>query len=403
MESRYAVVHYAEIGLKGHNRGFFERMLARRIEERLQDIGPAFVERLLGRFLVRLPRPVPEAIWVERLRTVFGIAYFAPAIPAPKDLTTLTEIVLRHLPSEPVPSFCIRASRADKSFPLTSQEIERHIGAAVQRQTGWRVDLSEPAWVAYIEIATNTALVYFARHRGPGGLPVGVSGRVGLLLSGGIDSPVAGYFMLKRGCEVIPIHFHSGPFGDWAASEARAMAIVRQMRPYGMPPWLYVVPIGEPQRAIVLAAPAPYRLILYRRLMVRVAEALTRQEGGLALVTGDSLGQVASQTLESLTAIEDAATMPILRPLIGLDKVEIIDRARAIGTYELSILPGEDCCQFLMPPRVITRPSVETVREIESRVRMEELVQQALAQAMRVPVSDSTPIPVMHPERPSSA
>ncbi|WP_376793043.1 tRNA sulfurtransferase, partial [Thermoflexus sp.] len=308
MESRYAVVHYAEIGLKGHNRGFFERALARRIEERLQDLGPAFVERLPGRFLVRLPRPIPEAMWVERLRTVFGIAYFAPAIPAAKDLNTLTEIVLRHLPSESVPSFCIRASRADKSFPFTSQEIERHIGAAVQRQTGWRVNLSEPAWVAYIEIATNTALVYFSRHRGPGGLPVGVSGRVGLLLSGGIDSPVAGYFMLKRGCEVIPIHFHSGPFGDWAASEAKAMAIVRQMRPYGMPSWLYVVPIGEPQRAIVLAAPTPYRLILYRRLMVRVAEALTRQEGGLALVTGDSLGQVASQTLESLAAIEDAAT-----------------------------------------------------------------------------------------------
>ncbi len=393
MESRYAVVHYAEIGLKGHNRGFFERTLARRIEERLQDIGPAFVERLPGRFLIRLPRPVPEAAWVERLRTVFGIAYFAPAIPAAKDLNVLTEIVLRHLPSNPVPSFCIRVSRADKSFPFTSQEIERHIGAAVQRQTGWRVNLSEPAWVAYIEIASNTALVYFARHRGPGGLPVGVSGRVGLLLSGGIDSPVAGYFMLKRGCEVIPIHFHSGPFGDWAASEAKAMAIVRHMRAYGMSPWLYVVPIGEPQRAIVLAAPAPYRLILYRRLMVRVAEALTRQEGGLALVTGDSLGQVASQTLESLTAIEDAAAMPILRPLIGLDKVEITDWARAIGTYALSIMPGEDCCQFLMPPKVITRPDVATVREIEARVRMEELVQQALAQAMRVSASEPTPIP----------
>ena len=392
MESRYAVVHYAEIGLKGHNRGFFERTLARRIQERLQDVGPASVERLPGRLLVRLPRPIPETAWVERLRTVFGIAYFAPTIPAPKDLATLTEIVLRHLPSEPVPSFRIRASRADKSFPFTSQEIERHIGAAVQRQTGWRVNLSEPAWEAYIEIAYNTALVSFARHRGPGGLPVGVSGRVGLLLSGGIDSPVAGYFMLKRGCEVIPIHFHSGPFGDWAASEAKATAIVRRLRPYGMAPWLHIVPIGEPQRAIVLAAPAPYRLILYRRLMVRVAEELTRREGGLALVTGDSLGQVASQTLESLAAIEDAATMPILRPLIGMDKVEIIERARAIGTYDLSIMPGEECCQFLMPPKVVTRPSVEAVREIEARVEIEALGRQALDQAMRVPVGEAASV-----------
>jgi thiamine biosynthesis protein ThiI len=397
MESRYAVVHYAEIGLKGRNRGFFERTLARRIEERLRDVGPALVERLPGRFLIRLPRPIPEALWVERLRTVFGIAHFAPAIPAAKDLHVLTEIVLRHLPSEPVPSFRIRASRADKSFPSTSQEIERHIGAEVQRRTGWRVNLEKPAWVAYIEIATNTALVYFARHRGPGGLPVGVSGKVGLLLSGGIDSPVAGYLILKRGCEVIPIHFHSGPFGDWVASEAKAAALVRQLQPYGMNPWLYIVPIGELQRAIVLAAPAPYRLILYRRLMVRVAEALTRREGGLALVTGDSLGQVASQTLESLSVIEDAATMPILRPLIGMDKVEIIERARAIGTYELSIMPGEDCCQFLMPPWVITRPALETVREIEARVRMEELVAQALEQAMRVPASRAAPAPVPDP------
>ncbi|MCS7251242.1 MAG: tRNA uracil 4-sulfurtransferase ThiI [Anaerolineae bacterium] len=392
MESRYAVVHYAEIGLKGRNRGFFERALARRIEERLQDIGPALVARLPGRLLVQLPRPVPEALWVERLRTVFGIAYFAPAIPTSKDLHTLTEVILHHLPSEPIPSFRVRASRTDKSFPVTSQEIERHIGAAIQRQTGWRVNLSEPAWVVYIEIAPKTALVYFARHQGPGGLPVGVSGRVGLLLSGGIDSPVAAYFMLKRGCEVIPIHFHSGPFGDWAASEAKAMAIVRWMRPYGMPPWLYVVPIGELQRAIVLAAPASYRLILYRRLMVRIAEALTRRENGKALVTGDSLGQVASQTLESLSAIEDAATMPILRPLIGLDKVEIIDWARRIGTYGISILPGEDCCQFLMPPLVVTRPSLETTHKIERRLQIEELVQQALAQALRIPVSDQAPV-----------
>jgi thiamine biosynthesis protein ThiI len=394
MESRFAVVHCAEIGPKGCNRGLFERTLARRIRERLRDIGPASVERLPGRFLIRPPRPIPEALCTEHMRTVFGIADFAPAIPAAKDIHVLTQIVLRHLPPKPAPSFRIRASRADKSFPLLSRDVERYVSAEVQRRTGGWVNLEEPTRVADTEMATHAAPVYFARHQGPGGLPVGVSGKVGLLLSGGIDSPVAGHLMLKRGGEVIPIHFHSGPLADWAASEAKAMALVRPLQPYGMNLWPYILPIGECQRAIVLTAPTPYRRILHRRWMVWVTEALTRREGGLAPATGDSLLQVASQTPESLDIIKDATTVPIPRPLVGMDEVEIIKRAQAIGTYKLSIMPGEDFCQFRMLPRVIVRLALETVREIEARVRIEELVMQASEQAMQVPASCAIPAPV---------
>jgi len=384
MKSRYAVVHYAEVGLKGRNRSFFERTLIRNITNRLEPLGDVRVERMSGRLLVRMKEPLEEAAWEERLRTIFGIAYFAPVIPASKDFETIKDIVLRNLPSEPVSSFRVKASRADKRFPLTSLEIERELGEAIHAHTGWPVELKNPAFIIYVEIAYTTALIYFTRKSGPGGLPVGVSGKVGLLLSGGIDSPVAGWFALKRGCRVIPIHFHSEPFGDWMASQEKASDIVRTLNAWGMERYLYVVPIGKLQQEITLSAPVRYRVILYRRLMVRIAERLIREEGGSALITGDSLGQVASQTLEGITAINDAATMPILRPLIGMDKLEITEVAKTIGTYEISIRPGEDCCQFLMPSRVATRPRVEDIRKAEEGLDIEQMVKQGLANARRL-------------------
>jgi thiamine biosynthesis protein ThiI len=384
--SRQAVVHYAEIGLKGRNRAFFERTLMRNISQRMRPLGLKRVERLPGRLLIHLEDPLDELSWMESLRVVFGIAYFAPVHVVPQDMMAIQSAVLEHLPSAPVASFRVRTSRADKSFPLTSPEIERGLGAAVQQKTGWPVQLKGAELVIHVEVLYDRALVYFRRLPGPGGLPVGVSGRVGLLLSGGIDSPVAGYLMLKRGCRVMSIHFHSKPFGDWMGSEERAKEIVRCLHSYGMEPYLYIVPIGELQREITVTAPSLYRVILYRRLMVRIAETLIRQEGGQALVTGESMGQVASQTLESLVAIEQAITIPILRPLIGMDKLEIVQKAQAIGTYELSLLEAQDCCQFLMPRQVATRPSLEEVLEAEAHVAMDNLVQEGLALARRLSI-----------------
>lgn len=386
LKSRYAVIHYAEIGLKGRNRPFFERALAENAAQRLEPLGVAEVERLPGRLLARLDEPQDEAAWTEALSPVFGIAYFAPAFPTERVMEAVRATILEHLPSGAVDSFRVRASRADKSFPLTSPEIERDLGAAVQEQTGWPVQLEGAELEIGVEVVYEHVLVTFGRVPGPGGLPVGVSGRVGLLLSGGIDSPVAGYLALKRGCRVTPIHFHSRPFGNWRGAEKRVRKIVRALGPHGLEPYFHAVPIGRQQREISVRGPAPFRVLLYRRLMVRVGEFLIRLEDGKALVTGESIGQVASQTLEGLAATEDAATMPILRPLIGMDKQEIVNQARTIGTFELSQIPADDCCRFLMPRSVVTRPRLDDVLRAEASVDMDRLVEEALAEASRVEV-----------------
>jgi len=383
------VIHYAEIGLKGRNRSFFERQLQRNVSERLAGLDVAGVERLPGRLLARLGTEADVAVAVERLRTVPGIAYFAPAYSAPKDIEAIKEAVVAKLaPSvakgptgRSYRSFKTSTRRADKSFPLTSPQINAAVGGHVQAATGWAVDLKNPELVIHIELLFKETFFYFERMDGVGGLPVGVSGTVGLLLSGGIDSPVAGYYALKRGCNVVPIHFHSGPFGDWQGSEDKVRRLAAALRHYGLSPRYYVVPIGQLQQEMVVEAPAPPRVLLYRRLMVRLAERLIRRQGGMALVTGESLGQVASQTLESLASVQVVATMPVLRPLIGLDKGEIVAQAQAIGTYDISIESGDDCCQFLMPRQVVTRPTREEIEAAEAHLDVERMVADGLAAA----------------------
>jgi len=379
--THYIVIHYSEIGLKGRNRRFFERQLQRNVRERLAGLDVIGVDRLPGRLLARLGREADVTAAVERLRTVPGIAYFAPAYGAPKDVEAIKEAVVEKLAGRSCRSFKTATRRADKSFPLTSPEINAEVGGHVQAATGWAVNLKNPEMVIHVELLFKEAFFYFERIDGVGGLPVGVSGTVGLLLSGGIDSPVAGYYALKRGCNVVPIHFHSSPFGDWQGAEDKVRRLVAALRPYGASQRYYVVPIGEVQQEIVAQAPAPPRVLLYRRLMVRIAEELTRCQEGLALVTGESLGQVASQTLESLSTVQVVATMPLLRPLIGLDKQEIITRAQAIGTYDISIEAGDDCCQFLMPHRVVTRPTLDEIEAAEAHLDVERMVADGLAAA----------------------
>ena len=408
----YLVIHYSEIGLKGKNRGFFERHLQRNIQQRLTGPEVANIERLSGRLLVTLGAGADSAAAAERLRTVPGIAYIAQAYSTPKDMGALVAGVLRVLrqspslrglslrPSglacdlwpeqaqgreagqPPTPlSFRVETNRADKRFPLTSPQISAEVGDHVQAATGWRVDLTHPDLVIHVEMLFEEAYFYMDRVPGIGGLPVGASGTAGLLLSGGIDAPVAGYYALKRGCQVIPVHFHSGPFGNWMSSQDKVKRLVTALRPYGILGKYYVVPIGETQREMVVDAPASMRILLYRRLMVRIAEELLRREDGLALVTGESLGQVASQTLQSLRVVEAVAALPILRPLVGLDKVEIIALAKTIGTYEISIEAGDDCCQFLMPRQVITRPALADVEAAEAGLDMARLVGTGVAGA----------------------
>jgi thiamine biosynthesis protein ThiI len=380
----FIVIHYAEIGLKGRNRSFFENQLLQNVRRQLAGLPIAAVERRPGRLMVTLAEGAgaePSQAAIDRLRTVPGIAYLAPAYRAPKDVDALARAIIGALAGRSYRSFRVNTHRADKSFPMTSPEIDAELGHQVQDATGWAVDLHRPELIIHVELLFTEALFYLDRVAGLGGLPVGVSGTVGLLLSGGIDSPVAGFYALKRGCEVVPIHFHSGPFGNWLGSEDKVRRLVEALEPYGLPPHYYVVPIGESQQEIAVGAPAGLRILLYRRLMVRIAEALMSSRGGLALVTGESLGQVASQTLPSLRVVEAVAGLPLLRPLIGLDKAEIIVRAQALGTYEISIEAGDDCCQFLMPRQVVTRPSLEEVDDAEANLDVPRLVAAGLAAA----------------------
>lgn len=380
-EEGYLIVHYGEVGTKGQNRPRFIRTLAQNVARRLEGLDVHLDRKRSGRIVFRLG---PKADWptiAERLRTVFGVAYFARAWRVPLDMHALEQAVLEHLPRDNnARTFAVRARRAHKGFPMTSQEINRRLGAAIARATGWRVNLETPDVPVHVEVLFNEIFFYFHKEPGPGGLPVGVSGKVINLLSGGIDSPVAAWRMLKRGCEVINVHFHGRPLVT-QASEVKAIEITRLLTEWGASPRLYSVPIGPVQVEIMKTTPPAYRVVLYRRLMIRVAQEIARREGALALVTGESVGQVASQTLHNLFVINAVAEMPVLRPLIGMDKAEIIAQAEQIGTLALSNLPGEDCCTLFTPKHPVTAAKLEEVEAIEATQPWQEWVQRALAEA----------------------
>jgi thiamine biosynthesis protein ThiI len=274
-------------------------------------------------------------------------------------------------------TFRITAKRADKSYPLTSTEVNRIVGAAVVERTGAHVNLGHPELNIFIEILGPKAYYHFERFAGAGGLPVGMSGKVACLLSGGIDSPVAAYRMMKRGCRVLFIHFHGHPFVTRASAD-KAEELARHLTRHQYYSRLYLIPFGELQRQIVLSTPAPLRVVLYRRLMVKIAEELACANKCWALVTGDSLGQVASQTAGNLSVVDEAATLPFLRPLIGMDKIEITRQAQAIGSYETSIEPDQDCCRLFMPANPSTQAHLEQVRRAESTLDIHSMVKQAL-------------------------
>ena len=375
------VVHYHEISLKGGNRPLFLRRLGRNLLEVTAGCGVRGVRRLPGRLVLDLhPGDADLPLIRERVATVFGIAYFALALSLPPDWTAVQAAVLQLLEGRRFESFRITARRQFKVFPMPSDQVNRELGALVLQHFPTRVNLTEPELTVRVELLPAEAFVFVDRVAGPGGLPVGVSGRVVALLSGGIDSPVAARRLQKRGCEVEFVHFHSVPYlAD--TSQRKARALVERLVRHQFAARLWLVPFGEIQREVVLSVPAPLRVIAYRRLMSRIAEAVARQTGALALVTGESLGQVASQTLENLARTTEVVSMPVLRPLIGTDKEEIIREARAIGTYEISIEPDQDCCTLFVPKHPETRASADAIRAAEARLDVARLVDAGTAAA----------------------
>jgi thiamine biosynthesis protein ThiI len=371
------LVRYHEVALKRGNRPYFLRALKRNLQLALEDLGVEEVRSLPGRLLVALRESADRREAERRVASVFGVANFSIAARSPRDLETLKENILAALEGRRCGSFRVQSKRSDKSFPLNSPEINRILGGAIKQKTGWRVDLENAELTVSVEILPDHAYFAFDKLPGAGGLPVGVSGRVVSLLSGGIDSPVAAYRMMQRGCRIAFVHFHSVPYLD-ATSQEKARALVRALTRHQFFSRLYLVPFGELQRQIVASVLRPLRVVLYRRMMVRIAEEIARRERAQALVTGESLAQVASQTLQNLAVIEGAATLPMLRPLVGMDKQEIVDQARRIGTFEISTIPDQDCCQLFVPRHPATRASADDVQEAESRLDIPALVALAL-------------------------
>lgn len=364
------IVHYHEISLKRGNRPLFLRHLRRNLARATAAVGPVTVHQLPGRILLDLAgHPQPDVVR-DRAARVCGVASVALALRVPSSLEAMRAAVARVIEGRRFRSFRISARRAFKTYPMTSVELNRELGAFVlerRRQDGVRVDLKHAEAEIHVEVLPSETFVYADPVAGPGGLPVGASGTVAALLSGGIDSPVAAWRMMKRGCRVVFVHFHSVPYLP-ATSQAKARALVERLTEWQYRSDLFLTPLGEIQREVVLSVPPPLRVIVYRRMMVRIAEALARQVGAQALVTGESLGQVASQTLTNISRVDEVASLPILRPLIGMDKLEITAEAERLQTFEISVEPDADCCTLFVPAHPSTRVSAEEIRAAEARL-----------------------------------
>ena len=379
------IVHYHELALQGRNRDFFEQRLVRNLRLALKDLKIRRIESLQGRIRVTIPDSASPALVIERVRRTCGVSnvLLTESVPldlrAP-DLTLLKQVAERQLAEHTFQSFRVTAKRADKRLPLTSMDVEREVGGYLFDVTGKSVKLKQPDLTLYIELLTNEAHVAARKVQGPGGMPVGTSGKVACLISGGIDSPVAAYRMMKRGCKAVFVHFSGRPLVS-RASEEKVQELVQLLTTYQYESRLHIIPFGEIQREIVANAPAPFRVVLYRRIMVRIAQELARRERCWALVTGDSLGQVASQTPENLSVIEDAAELPVLRPLIGMDKIEITEQAQQIGSFATSIEPDQDCCKLFVPLHPSTKTRLDDILRVERSLEISAFVKQGVEKA----------------------
>jgi len=374
------LIRYHEIALKKGNRQYFTELLKRNLLAAVKDLGPKEVRSLSARLLLTFKKDIDAEIAIQRIRTVFGVANFSLVERTARDINALRTRILESLNGTQFESFRIETQRGDKTFPLTSPEINRQLGAAVKEKSGARVDLTNAEFTVTVEILPRDAFFGFNKIAGAGGLPVGASGRLIALISGGIDSPVAAYRMMQRGCRVIFVHFHSAPYQD-NTSQEKVRQLITTLTRHQFLSRLYLVPFGEIQRQIVASVARPLRVILYRRMMLRIAEAIARKEKAKALVTGESLGQVASQTLDNMVVVQQAARLPILRPLVGMDKQEIIDQARRIGTFDISAIPDQDCCQLFVPKHPATKARFTDVEHDEARFDVNELVHYGIENA----------------------
>ncbi|MBO8186323.1 tRNA 4-thiouridine(8) synthase ThiI [Streptomyces sp. DW4-2] len=380
------LLKHGEVFLRGRNRARFEELLYRNLRDALRTLpGPTWVEK--GRSVTLVGGEPPLDQLVECVRRVIGFNLVQPAVRIPSTVEDIGAHAVRALRrareergGRAEITFAVRPKRRDKSFPLTSSELAVTVGERVRLETGARVNLSAPDVELAIEVDRHTSCLSWNRLPGRGGLPVGSSGRALALLSGGYDSPVAAYRAMRRGMACDFVHFTGAPYTD-ASSVYKAYALARELNRFQPDRALWVVPLGKAQKQLAIAGAGRLQVVAQRRLMARTASTLARRLGAEALVTGDSLGQVASQTVANMAAVDEAASVPLLRPVLGWEKQEIIDEARALGTADVSALPDEDCCSLLAPRQVSTRARVPDLERVERRLELDELVDELLAGA----------------------
>jgi thiamine biosynthesis protein ThiI len=419
MIQNYILCHYGEIALKGGNRNFFEAQLIKNIQTQLEAFCPGsfeYVKRMSGGILIKLnEKPTRNAsashtdadghsdagggIDKEKIRDAlmhtFGIANFSFATSIEQDIEALKTYCWEIMQKEKFETFRVTTQRSNKNFSMTSEEINREVGGYIydklmsfaplsrhepalrKRDMRIKVSLKNPDVECKIFIINEFALVSLEKIQGFGGMPVGTGNKALAMLSGGFDSPVAAWQILKRGVQLRYAHFHSAPYTSKASIE-KVVALSQVLKKFGSATKLYLIPFASVQQEIMMKTPERFRVILYRRMMMRISEAIAKKEKCLALITGDSIGQVASQTLENILAVSEATTLPIFRPLIGLDKEEIMQKAKVIGTYDISIQPHDDCCTRLMPKKPETRAKLWEVLEAEKALDIPELIRQAL-------------------------
>jgi thiamine biosynthesis protein ThiI len=384
--NRVLVLHYHEIWLKGRNKNYFLSRLRAAVKQSVADLPARSLESVAERLLLTPAEEAAVPVLLERLRRVFGLAYVAPAYEVTSALAELGPAACQMMEERNPRNFAVRAKIADSSFGMNSMELERALGRVIldhlrARDPSVQVKLNDPQVTCWVEVVPGKALLYTERVEGAGGLPAVTAGRLVALLSGGFDSAVAAYKMMRRGCHVTFVHFFGSPSPSRNSSKGVAEEIVRVLTPYQFTSRLYLMPFDAVQRQIVAGVHESFRVLLYRRMMARIAREVVRAERAMGLVTGDSVSQVASQTLHNLAAIDRGLDLPVYRPLAGDDKAEILRLARQIGTYKISCEPFEDCCPRFMPrsPAIFARP--EQLEQAEAGLDIQALVRMGLEAA----------------------
>lgn len=384
--NRVLILHYHEIWLKGGNKNYFLSRLVAAVKHSLADLPVQSLQSVSERLLLIPGEEAAIPTILDRLRRVFGLAYVAAAREVSSDLAELGPAACEMMTQKKPQNFAVRVKIADPAFGMNSMELERALGQVIldhlrEQGSDVRVKLNDPQVTCWVEVIPGKALLYTDRVEGAGGLPAVTSGRLVVLLSGGFDSAVAAYKMMRRGAHATFVHFFGSPSPSQGSSKTVATEIVRALTPYQFTSRLYLVPFEPVQRQIVACAYESFRILLYRRMMARIASEIARAERALGLVTGDSVSQVASQTLHNLAAIDRGLRLPVYRPLAGDDKAEILRLARQIGTYKISCEPFEDCCPRFMPRSPVLFSSPEELDRAESGLDVEALLTMGLEAA----------------------